>query len=124
MGKLKLPEWLVPMAATLTAERFTGDEWVFERKLDGIRLLAYKQGNEVTLWSRNRLAQNHAYPSVVEAVRALPFDTLILDGEATGVWGRAGRTQYHVFDIPWLEGDVTALPWTERAALLDAMPFD
>ena len=33
-----------PMAATLTQERFTGPEWIFERKLDGIRLLAYKEG--------------------------------------------------------------------------------
>ena len=38
------PEWLEPMAATLTQERFTGPEWIFERKLDGIRLLAFKHG--------------------------------------------------------------------------------
>ena len=34
------------MAATLTQERFTGPEWIFERKLDGIRLIAFKQGRE------------------------------------------------------------------------------
>jgi bifunctional non-homologous end joining protein LigD len=44
------PEWLVPMAATLTQERFTGPEWMFERKLDGIRLLAFKQGEDVILF--------------------------------------------------------------------------
>lgn len=38
------PEWIEPMAATLTYERFTGPEWIFERKLDGIRLLAFKKG--------------------------------------------------------------------------------
>ena len=38
------PEWIVPMAATLTQERFTGPDWIFERKFDGIRLLAFKQG--------------------------------------------------------------------------------
>ena len=37
------PDWLEPMAATLTQERFTGPEWIFERKFDGIRLLAFKQ---------------------------------------------------------------------------------
>ena len=36
------PEWVVPMSATLTEERFTGPEWIFERKLDGIRMLAFK----------------------------------------------------------------------------------
>ena len=39
-----MPDWLEPMAATLTQERFTGPEWLFERKFDGIRLLAYKRG--------------------------------------------------------------------------------
>ena len=44
---MALPDWLEPMAATLTAERFAGPEWTFERKLDGIRLLAYKDGDDV-----------------------------------------------------------------------------
>ena len=46
------------MAATLTQERFTGPEWIFERKFDGIRLLAFKNGEDVGLFSRNRLPQN------------------------------------------------------------------
>ena len=44
MPRQPFPEWLEPMAATLTQERFTGPEWIFERKLDGIRLLAFKHG--------------------------------------------------------------------------------
>ncbi len=91
--------------------------------VDGIRLLAYKQGAQATLWSRNRLPQDAAYPTVVEAVRALPYENVILDGEATGVWGRSGRTAYHVFDVLWLDGDVTGLPYAERSALLDALPM-
>jgi bifunctional non-homologous end joining protein LigD len=119
-----LPEWLEPMAATLTAERFTAPEWVFERKLDGIRLLAYKQGDEVRLWSRNRLPLNGAYPSVVQAIAALPVDAVILDGEATGVWGRPGVTAYHVFDILWIDGrDVRTQPLDARRALLAGLPL-
>jgi hypothetical protein len=45
------PDWIEPMAATLTQERFSGPEWIFERKFDGIRLLAFKQGDEVRLFS-------------------------------------------------------------------------
>src|SRR5262245_35413486 len=98
------PEWVEPMAATLTQERFTGPEWIFERKLDGIRLLAYKRGRDVQLFSRNRLSQNGSYPAVVEAIARLPVRDTILDGEATGVWGKAGKVAYHVFDILWLDG--------------------
>ena len=112
------------MAATLTQERFTGPDWSFERKFDGIRLLAYKQGADARLFSRNRLPQNEAYPSIVQVVASLPVRDAILDGEATGVWGRAGQTAYHVFDVLWLDGrDTTGLPLDDRRALLNALPF-
>jgi ATP-dependent DNA ligase len=122
--KNELPEWLEPMAATLTAERFTGPDWTFERKLDGIRLLAYKKGTNVKLYSRNRLLQNGSYPEVADAIARLPIRDSILDGEATGVWGRQGRVAYHVFDALWLNGrDITSLPLVERRKLLAPIPF-
>src|SRR4030081_831563 len=104
------------MAATLTRERFAGPEWVFERKLDGIRLLAFKDGRSVRLLSRNRLLQNASYPSFVTTIEKLPMHDVILDGEALGVWGgRRDEVGYHVFDVLWLEGrDVTALPLDAR----------
>jgi bifunctional non-homologous end joining protein LigD len=112
------------MAATLTQERFTGPEWIFERKLDGIRLLAFKHASNIRLLSRNRLPQNRSYPSVVEAIAHLPVHDVILDGEATGEWGERRRIAYHVFDIMWLEGrDVRSLPLDERRALLSKLPF-
>jgi bifunctional non-homologous end joining protein LigD len=119
------PDWLDPMAATLTQERFNGPDWVFEQKLDGIRLLAFKHGSKVRLLSRNRLLQNAAYPSVAAGVAALPVHDAILDGEATGVWGRQSEAAYHVFDVLWLAGrDVTALPLYTRRELLESLPFD
>jgi ATP-dependent DNA ligase len=108
------------MAATLTQERFRGAEWIFERKYDGIRLLAFKRGADVRLLSRNRLPQ--ALPAVSSAIAALPIRDAILDGEVT--WGRA-NPGYHVFDIMWLDGrDVTALPLDERRELLRALPLE
>jgi bifunctional non-homologous end joining protein LigD len=113
------PEWVEPMAATLTQERFSGPEWIFERKLDGIRLLAFKNGPAVNLFSRNRLPQD--IPAVADAMASLPASDVILDGEIT--WGRGGLA-YHVFDIMWLDGrDVTSLPLDERRALLDQLPL-
>src|SRR3954462_13196185 len=116
---MAIPEWLEPMAGTLTQARFSGPEWIFERKFDGIRLLAYKRGDEVRLYSRNRLPQN--LPAVARAIRALPADDLILDGEVT--WD--GSSAYHVFDVLWMNGRaVTALPIEERRALLTSLPFE
>ena len=113
------------MAATLTQERFTGPEWIFERKLDGIRLIAFRQGQDVRLFSRNRLPQNAHYPALVQAMAQLPVQDVILDGEATGVWGKPGHVAYHVFDILWLDGrDVTALPLDARRALLGELPLE
>ena len=106
------------MAATLTQERFNGPEWIFERKFDGIRLLAYKQGSRVELFSRNRLPQT--LPALSSAIAKLPHQELILDGEID--WH--GPTAYHVFDILWLDGrDLTNLPLEERRALLRKLPL-
>jgi DNA ligase D-like protein (predicted ligase) len=143
---MTLPEWLEPMAATLTQERFTGPEWIFERKFDGIRLLAFKQGPDVRLYSRNRLPQN--IPVLADAIAKLPVHDVILDGEIT--WGAPstrgddsarseqgpstrgddstrsgeGTLAYHVFDILWLDGrDVMSRPLDERRALLGALPL-
>jgi bifunctional non-homologous end joining protein LigD len=116
---IAFPEWVEPMAATLTQERFTGPEWIFERKLDGIRLLAFKQGSDVRLLSRNRLPQN--IPSIADVIANLPARDLILDGEVT--WGQ-GQVAYHVFDIMWLDGrDVTSMPFEARRALLATLPI-
>jgi ATP-dependent DNA ligase len=113
------PEWLPPMAATLTQDRFTGDEWLFEQKFDGIRLLAYKNGMEVKLFSRNRLPKN--IPAVAEAVKSLPATQLILDGEIT--WG-GSQLKYHVFDCMWLDGrNLTSLPLEARLEVLGKLPL-
>jgi ATP-dependent DNA ligase len=113
------PEWLVPMAATLTQERFTGPEWIFERKLDGIRLIAFKRKDTVRLLSRNRLPQD--LPSLERVVAALPVDEVVLDGELT--W--SDGVTYHVFDLMWIDGQrVTTLPLEERRALLAKLPLE
>ena len=117
--RAEFPEWVEPMAATLTQERFTGADWTFERKFDGIRLVAFKQGADVRLYSRTRRLQH--LPVVAEAVAALPVRDIILDGEMT--WD--GESAYHVFDLLWIDGrdDVRRLTLTERRALLASLPL-
>ena len=112
------PDWIEPMAATLTQDRFTGEDWRFERKYDGIRLLAVKRAGDVQLFSRNRLPQH--LPAVADAIARLPVGDAILDGEM--LWGiDAG---YHIFDLPWLEDrNLSELPLDQRRVALDALPF-
>src|SRR6476646_4140816 len=118
-GETTFPDGVTPMAATLTQERFRGPEWVFERKFDGIRLLAFKNGKDVRLFSRNQLAQE--LPEVAKAVGALPAEHLILDGEMT--WHTAER-RFYLFDIMWLDGtDLRALPLERRREYLEQLPL-
>jgi bifunctional non-homologous end joining protein LigD len=105
------------MAATLTQERFTGADWTFERKYDGIRLIAFKRGTDVKLYSRNHLPQH--VPLVAAAIARLPAHQLILDGELE--WDQGG---YHVFDILWRDDhDLRALPLDARREQLATLPL-
>jgi DNA ligase D-like protein (predicted ligase) len=107
------------MAATLTQERFSSPDWVFERKFDGIRLLAFKNGTDVRLLSRNQLRQE--LPAVAQAVAALPARNMILDGEMT--W-RSSDPRFHIFDIMWLDGqDLRSLPLERRREILEKIPL-
>jgi bifunctional non-homologous end joining protein LigD len=105
------------MAATLTQERFSGPEWTFERKLDGIRLLAFKDAEGVRLFSRTRHEQH--LPHIADAVARLPVRDAILDGELD--WDGSA---YHVFDVAWMDGrDLTVEPIEARRAALDRLPL-
>ena len=93
----EMPDWFVPMAATLTQERFVDPAWTFEHKLDGIRVLVWKRGDDVRMYSRNHLPQD--VPHVAAAIAKLPRRDLILDGELD--WDHRA---YHVFDVLYCDG--------------------
>jgi ATP-dependent DNA ligase len=119
MSPNAFPDWLEPMAATLTQERFSSPEWIFERKYDGVRLIAFKQGRDVRLFSRNRLPQD--IPALAGAIAELPVRDAILDGEVT--WG-SRNVDFHVFDILWLDGrDLRSLPLDDRRRTLETLRF-
>src|SRR5207253_1552243 len=74
-------EWLPPMLATLTERRFSDPGWIFERKLDGERCLAFRRGARTRLLSRNQLSANDSYPEVVAALARQSADDFVVDGE-------------------------------------------
>ena len=82
MPDMERPEYATPMKAVLTADRPAGEEWVFERKLDGIRCLAVKDGGRTRLYSRNELSLNERYAPIAAALDADDADGFVIDGEA------------------------------------------
>jgi DNA ligase D-like protein (predicted ligase) len=103
---------------------------VFERKLDGIRCLAVKDGGRTRLYSRNELSLNDRYAPLAAALDADPADGFVLDGEAvTFVGGRdrfgggeGGERFYYVFDVLVADGrDVRGLALEDRRVLLEGV---
>jgi bifunctional non-homologous end joining protein LigD len=96
--------------------RRAGDGWLHELKHDGFRILAYKEGERVRLWSRNGRDWSGEFVAITAAVRALPFKRIMVDGEAVAHCldglphfhkllsgdGQATACLY-AFDLVWLE---------------------
>ncbi|HET6830240.1 MAG TPA: non-homologous end-joining DNA ligase [Solirubrobacterales bacterium] len=126
------PAHAAPMKAVLTDRRFSDPGWIFERKLDGIRCIAIRDGASVRLLSRNDLPLDDRYPEIAAAVAAASCERFTIDGEVVAFDGRqtsfallARRKQFHVpvflyaFDLLWLDGfDVRRLPLRSRKRLL------
>jgi bifunctional non-homologous end joining protein LigD len=120
------------MKAVLTSERFTDEGWIFERKLDGVRCVAVRDGDDVRLLSRNDLSMNSRYPELVTALEAQPQRRFAVDGEVVAFdrgqtsfarLAQHARTHvpvfFYIFDVLWLDGDdVRALPLRTRKKLL------
>jgi bifunctional non-homologous end joining protein LigD len=70
-----------PMLAEPCDEPFTRDGWLFELKLDGYRLIASKSHGEALLLTRNGNDYTAVFPEIARAIKALPFDHIIVDGE-------------------------------------------
>jgi bifunctional non-homologous end joining protein LigD len=129
-----LPDRLDVMKAVLVPGPFSDPDWVFERKLDGVRGVAIKGGGRVRLLSRNHLLLNARYPELVEALERGGGDDYAVDGEVVAFersrtsFARLARRGlepvpvfHYLFDVLHLAGhDVTALPLRRRKALLRA----
>lgn len=129
------------MLATLTHDYFSADGWIFERKLDGERMLSYCRGSSVRLLSRNQLQLGATYPEVTDALAEGRSHDVVLDGEVVALMNGAtdfNRLQqrfgindaevarrspiavtYFIFDLLHLDGyDIRKLPLRARKSLL------
>jgi bifunctional non-homologous end joining protein LigD len=69
------------MLATLQERPFSRPEWIFEIKYDGVRALAERNGDKVELYGRNGTQITNRYPELGEALKKLPVEHFVIDGE-------------------------------------------
>jgi bifunctional non-homologous end joining protein LigD len=82
-----------PQLATLVTEAPAGDDWLHEQKFDGYRILALRDGDDVSLLSRRFNDWSEQLAPVAAALASLPVRRLILDGEVV-VFAPDGRTSF------------------------------
>jgi len=130
-----------PMLATLTDRRFSDPGWIYERKLDGERCIARREGSEVRLLSRNGKDLGDTYPELAEALAGQDGGAFVVDGEIVAFEGKLTsfsrlqkrmqisdrkearasgvKVYYYVFDLLHLNGyDTTDVGLRHRKALL------
>ena len=140
--KARMPEIIHPQLATLVREPPSGDDWIFELKFDGYRLLARREKDQVVLRTRAGHDWTHRFSRIAREVAKLPVNQGMFDGEVV-IMAPDGTTDfqalqnllkrgddvnlvYYVFDMPYCDGlDLTHLPLIERKqrlkAILDAL---
>jgi bifunctional non-homologous end joining protein LigD len=124
------------MAPTLVRAPFHRDGWVYEEKVDGWRILAYKDGSRVRLVSRNGRDHTRRFRDIAAAVAKLSARSLVLDGEVA-IYDQQLRSRFEwlrepdpdaiatppmfiVFDVLHRDGrDLIGRPLRERRARLD-----
>ena len=135
------PKWIEPMLATLTDERFSDPDWIYERKLDGVRCLVFCTSGTIRLMSRNKHQMNETWPDLVDELEASQVRSFIADGEIVAFEGnqtsfqrlqqRIGvedadkarntkvRAYLYLFDLLHVQAyDITQLPLRKRKQLL------
>jgi bifunctional non-homologous end joining protein LigD len=134
--KSPYPKVIRPMLATLTSKVIEGKEWLYEIKWDGYRAIAFVNGDQSDLLSRNEKSFNQKFYPIFEAIKQWPEQTVV-DGEIVVLSEKGhanfgslqnwrseadGTLIYYVFDVLWLDGrDVTSLPLTERREILKSI---
>ena len=131
------------MLAETRDEPFSKAGWLFEVKLDGYRMRAACEGGAPILYSRKGLDFTESFPEIARALKALPFEGVILDGELV-VLNESGHPSFnklqaraklgareakraaiespgtlYVFDLLAFEGyDLRKLPLIKRKEIL------
>src|SRR3954454_14039337 len=119
------PTTAAAMKAVLTGERFSDPAWIYERKLDGIRCIAIRDGGAVRLLSRNDLPLNERFPTIAAALERQRSRRFAVDGEVAAfsatptsfakLANSRAEVFLYLFDITWTDGKAAGpLPLIQR----------
>ena len=132
------PRFVEPMKAKLMEKPPAAGDWIYELKFDGIRLIAIKDREKVSLLSRNQNDLSARFPEIVDAAKNLPTDECVLDGEvvaldeqgrssfqllqAREMEGRKSPIYFYVFDLLQLDGkSFVSMPLEARKNVLEKL---
>jgi bifunctional non-homologous end joining protein LigD len=132
------PRFIDPMKAKLVEKPPGTGDWIYELKFDGIRLIAIKDDDKVSLLSRNQNDLSARFPEIVDTIKNLPAKECVLDGEvvaldeegrssfqllqAREMEGRKSPVYFYAFDLLQLEGkSVISLPLQARKNILQKL---
>lgn len=146
---MSMPSYVAPMLATLGSLPLAGrdEDWVYEKKWDGVRTVVHWDGAELKLWSRNEIEMTVGYPELAALGGQFGDTPVMLDGEIVAL-DRSGRASFTrlqrrmhvssapaaerlatqdpavlmVFDVLYLDGhSLLDLPWADRRHVLETL---
>jgi bifunctional non-homologous end joining protein LigD len=100
--------FIEPMKAKLVDKPAATGDWIYELKFDGIRLIAVKRHEKVSLFSRNQNDLNARFPEIVEAVNNVPARECVIDGEVVAL-DDEGRSSFQLLQAREMEGRKTPI---------------
>ena len=132
------PRFIEPMKAKLVANPPATGDWIYELKFDGIRLIAIKSHEKVSLLSRNQNDLSARFHEIVDAIKNFSADECVIDGEvvalddegrssfqllqALEMEGRKSPVYFYAFDLLQLDGkDLVSLPLEARKNVLERL---
>jgi bifunctional non-homologous end joining protein LigD len=135
------PRFIEPMKAKLVENPPSAGDWIYELKFDGIRLIVVKDGQKVSLLSRNQNDLSARYPEIVDAVKNLAAEQCVIDGEvvaldeegrssfqllqAREMEGRKSPVYFYAFDLLQFDGKtLVSLPLETRKTVLERLCAD
>ena len=97
------PRFVEPMKAKLVEKPPGTGDWIYELKFDGIRLIAIKSLERVSLLSRNQNDLSARFPEIVEVIQNLPAEECVVDGEVVAL-DEEGRSSFQLLQAREMEG--------------------